>query len=226
MIYDGEYARTWIEFEESSAESEFRKVFLAPYFDKFINNLPYRAKVLDVGCGWGAMTKFARPSNEYWGVDPVKEFFPYIMEKYSSRGGRDFDINLRQGRLPNKLPVPDSYFDAVICSLALHTHPTLRSSVSALFSKAKPAGRVNIVDFSDDGSLFVANECFSEENTEMSNAYGIHGWGHLHAIGKNVRTSVYYHNEGDIEAAIEKCGKIQKKEMIGPLFVGYDCIRN
>ena len=135
-MYDEEYAKQWIS-NHLSRKDTFRTKYLEPTLRKEIQNLPAKSKILDIGCGWGTIIEFLKDSQEYVGVDPTKEFFPYIRSKFSRN-----KINLIVGKLPNKLRVAGK-FDFVICSLAIHCTKYLKDSVKTIFSKLKDVTTVH-----------------------------------------------------------------------------------
>lgn len=214
-MYDKNYAKIWIDNYESGKDT-FRTDYLEPYFEKVFGTLPENARILDVGCGWGTVVSFIKPTHIYYGVDITTDFFDYIRKKFQHP-----NITLAFGGLPNKVNVEDSSFDFGVCSLVMHAIPNLELSIQTLFDKIKSGGRVLIIDFNDKAEEPLRNEVFNPiyEETEKY----IRGEAILPS-GLRVSTEAYFYKENEYENIISKYGYYNKKEL-GPLFVAYECIK-
>ncbi len=208
-----EYAEIWIKNYESRKDT-FRVKYLEPFLRSHIKKLPENAKVLDVGCGWGTIIKFLKPSHEYTGVDPNKYFFSYIRRKYSNR-----EMTLLYGKLPSKLPVPDNYFDLVVCSMTLHLVESLENSIKTLFSKVKKGGKLLIVDFRDKAEKVIREKIYPVVCEETEN--------HIKGIsilpsGLKVCNEAFFHKEKNIEKIISSLNCRFIKRYLGDFFVAYE----
>src|SRR3989338_11674296 len=141
-MYDKNYAQSWIKAYESKKDW-YRTDYLEPYLEDFVNKLPSKCNILDVGCGWGALVKFLKKDQKYTGVDPVGEFFPYIRENSTNR-----NIKLVEDGLPKLSKIKGKY-DCIICSMTLHTVEDLEKSMKSLNSLLSDNGTILIVDFND-----------------------------------------------------------------------------
>ena len=222
-MYNKEYARKWLKYAESGQDL-FRKTYLFPYLQQTITsqviaNTKQDAKqdttLLDVGCGWGGLLDYLPKGIEYTGVDPVKEFFSFIREQYADRA-----LTLKQGRLPNDIPVADDSFDVVVCSMALHCVADLESSVNTIFAKAKIGGKVIIADFRDKAPPLIKKTFLRIDENKEDYVRG------LYKLSNNtsILAEAYFHKEKPMEKAIRAHGKF-KKTFVGPLFVGYEAKR-
>ena len=213
-MYDKEYAEAWIRHYEEG-EDEFKRDHLEPHLARELARVPAGARFLDVGCGWGAALEFLNPSAEYWGTDPVPEFFDYIRSKHGSRPG---GLNLREGTLPGDMGVPDSHFDAVLCSMVLHTVSDMPGAVASIFAKARPGASVDLVVF-NDGSMGYLRDRFERVDEERE--------GYVRGLfvlpsGTKVEVENHLHGERAYEAEISRHGTFEKGAL-GPIFASYAC---
>jgi demethylmenaquinone methyltransferase/2-methoxy-6-polyprenyl-1,4-benzoquinol methylase/phosphoethanolamine N-methyltransferase len=105
-------------------------------------------KVLDVGCGTGALTFALAPrvgEGEVHGIDASPEMIEVAKEKVAKDG---FDIDF-QVALIEAIPFPDASFDLVTSSLMLHHLPDelKRKGFAEIRRVLKPGGRFLAMDF-------------------------------------------------------------------------------
>lgn len=214
-MYDKEYAETWIKHSDSE-KGYYRKKFLYPYMKKILRNIKPKAKVVDIGCGWGVALDYLDKDYDYLGIDPTKQFFPYIKKKCNRR-----KIELKEGSLPNNIPVKSNSYDLVICSLALHCVSDLSSSIKTIFDKAKNGAKVILTDFRDDAEPIIRKEHFIRID-EDTGKY-LKGLFFLSDSAKLI-IEIYLHKENQIEKDLSKYSYF-KKEYLGPTFVAYECMK-
>lgn len=213
-MYDEEYAEKWIADYESHKDT-FRVKYLEPIISEKIRSLPEKARILDIGCGWGMAAEFLKDQQEYTGVDPTKEFFPYIKAKYPNK-----KIKLISGKLPDEINA-EGNFDFVICSMAIHCTGELKESIRTIFSKVKKHGRVFIIDFNDSAEERLRTKTYIPVYEE--DKFHIRGISTLPS-GIKVESETFFHKENDFEKGFPEYGEF-KKEYVGPLFVSYDIIK-
>lgn len=216
-LYDKEYAEAWIKHYEEG-EDEFKRDHLEPHLARELARVPAGARFLDVGCGWGAALEFLNPAAEYWGADPVPEFFDYIRSKHGSRPG---GLRLQEASLPGGGSLPDSHFDSVLCSMVLHTVSDMPGAVETIFSKAKSGAEVMLVVF-NDGSMGYLRDRFERVDEERP--------GYIRGLfvlpsGTKVEVENYLHGEARYEEQISRHGRFEKGG-VGPIFASYRCVKS
>jgi ubiquinone/menaquinone biosynthesis C-methylase UbiE len=212
MIYNKKYARAWIKNYESGKDI-FRVKLIHPFLKNKVKDLPAKAKILDVGCGWGVVVSFLKNSQIYYGIDIPKIFFKYIKLKYKNP-----NIHLKYGKLPNKIDVPDNYFDLTIASMVLHLLPDYSKAIKILFKKTKIGGKVLIIDFRDSLDLISGyKKIYRKTNKYIKGVYVL-------PSGIEFESIVYFHKENELEKYLQKFGKVKKK-YLSFLFVTYEIIK-
>lgn len=134
-------------------------------------------RVLDVGCGTGTLTCFAKieagDEGYVCGIDAAPEMIEVARKKALREG---IEIDFRSGVI-EALPFEDPSFDVALSSLMLHHLPEdlkLRG-LKEVFRVLKPGGTVLIVDFDTPTNLFgkvLSYILFFEEHV-ASNLKGI-----------------------------------------------------
>ena len=109
-------------------------------------------KVLDVGCGTGAVAIAIKPrvvEGEVHGIDASPEMIEVAQEK-AAKARLDIDF---QVALIEAIPFPDGAFDLVTSSLMLHHLPDdlKRKGLAEIRRVLKPGGRFLAMDFAAQG---------------------------------------------------------------------------
>ena len=105
-------------------------------------------RVLDLGCGTGALSLQARarePRAEVTGLDPDPKALARARAKAARAGA---EITWQQG-FGDALPFEDARFDRVISSLVFHhlTHEVRRATLAEIARVLAPGGTVHVLDF-------------------------------------------------------------------------------
>ena len=209
-MYDGDYAKTWMEYEGTNQDI-LRREHIIPYLQRILAQDKTDVKILDVGCGWGCVLDFIPENYEYTGIDPTIQFLDYVRAKHSTRR-----FELVQGKLPD-LPIGNALFDVVLCSMVLHCIPDLETSIDTLFKKVRSDGKVVIVDFNDDAESIVRSRFQRIDEDRPDYIKGIYNLSdEIQLYGES-----YFHKEAEIESTLRKYGAFNKTHL-GPLFVGYE----
>lgn len=112
-------------------------------------------RVLDVGCGSGAVTRdIARriaPGGEAVGVDACPHFLALALE-LAEREGVAGAIVFREGDA-RALPFAGASFDAVLAATVLAHIPDGEAALAEMVRVARPGGRVGVFDFDGDSFL-------------------------------------------------------------------------
>lgn len=102
--------------------------------------------VLDVGCSSGYLARklatAAGPDGHVTGVDPSQAAIAYAQRH--ATGGVTFTVGVAQD-----LPLPDSSFDVVTCTLAIHHVPARKREAAfrEMYRVTRPGGRLLAADF-------------------------------------------------------------------------------
>jgi ubiquinone/menaquinone biosynthesis C-methylase UbiE len=160
---------------ESPAQTEGKLIRWASFYDGLVNILTLGfarrlrtltvdhallqpgEKILDVGCGTGAVTLPAKvrvgKSGEAAGIDPAPEMITVARQKASHAG---LEIDFRVGVIES-LPFPDGTFDAVTSSLMMHHLPenVRAKGMAEILRVLKPGGRVLIADMMRPNTTFL-----------------------------------------------------------------------
>ena len=109
--------------------------------------------VLDVGCSSGYLTRklaaATGPAGHVTGVDPSEAALAYARRRV--RGAATFTVGVAQG-----LPLPDSSFDVVTCTLAIHHVPARKraAAFAEMYRVTRPGGRLLVADFDPSRHAF------------------------------------------------------------------------
>jgi ubiquinone/menaquinone biosynthesis C-methylase UbiE len=102
--------------------------------------------VLDVGCSGGYLARklaaAAGPAGHVTGVDPAEAAITYA--RRHATGTMAFTVGVAQD-----LDLPDSSFDVVTCTLAMHHVPARKRETAfrEMYRVTKPGGRLLVADF-------------------------------------------------------------------------------
>lgn len=102
--------------------------------------------VLDVGCSGGYLARklaaAVGPAGHVTGVDPAEAAIAYAQRR--AAGTMRFTVGVAQD-----LGLPDSSFDAVTCTLAMHHVPARKreAAMREMYRVTKPGGRLLAADF-------------------------------------------------------------------------------
>jgi len=112
-------------------------------------------RVLDVGCGSGAVTREVarrvRPAGSVVGLDPSPALLAVAAELVE-RDGLTEAVDLRLGDA-RSLPFPDAEFDVVLAVTTLAHMPQPEQAIPELARVTRPGGRVGIFDLDGDGVI-------------------------------------------------------------------------
>jgi ubiquinone/menaquinone biosynthesis C-methylase UbiE len=125
-------------------------------------------RVLDLGCGTGALTlvaKRAQPGIEIVGLDPDAKALARARRKAERAG---LAIEFQQG-FGDALPFPDASFDRVLSSFMFHHLEAAQKPavLREVFRVLRPAGSLHLVDFGGAGhgiGAFLARLVHREES--------------------------------------------------------------
>jgi ubiquinone/menaquinone biosynthesis C-methylase UbiE len=113
-------------------------------------------RVLDVGCGSGAVTRdIARRVGERGlavGLDPSSELLA-VARGLAERAGLGDRVEFREGDA-RRLPFPDGSFDVVVCATVLSHVPEGEAAIPELARVLRPGGRLGVFDFDADMTIF------------------------------------------------------------------------
>jgi ubiquinone/menaquinone biosynthesis C-methylase UbiE len=97
-------------------------------------SVPQGSKVLDVGCGTGAMAaELIRHGYEVWGLDIAEAMVRYVQERFGQGGFRVGDIE--------NIPFADNTFDTVVCLGVLEYLDADDPALREVWRVLKPGGR-------------------------------------------------------------------------------------
>jgi SAM-dependent methyltransferase len=113
------------------------------------------SRVLDVGCGSGAVARdVARrvcPAGSVVGIDPSDVFLTVARELVEREGLAEV-VEFRRGDA-RELPFADAEFDIVLAITTLAHTPDAERAIPELARVTRPGGRVGIFDLDGDGAI-------------------------------------------------------------------------
>jgi ubiquinone/menaquinone biosynthesis C-methylase UbiE len=133
-------------------------------------------RVLDVGCGSGAVTRTlaqrVAPGGSAVGVDTSAALLKVARELADEAGLGD-TIEFKQGDC-RALPFPDASFDAVVAATTLSHVPDAGRALTEMVRVTRPGGRVGVFDVDGDMTLFAHPE--RELTRRIVAAFSDQGW--------------------------------------------------
>ena len=137
-------------------------------------------RVLDVGCGSGAVTReLARRVGSGGlaiGVDPSPALLAVARELAREAGVGD-RVQFREGSAL-RLPFPDRSFDAVVCVTVLSHVPNAEAAIPELVRVLRSGGRLGVFDFDTDMTAFTHPDRALTRRivAAASDATAVNGW--------------------------------------------------
>lgn len=95
-----------------------------------------RGRVLEVGCGTGAMFRHYDPGTEVVAIEPEESFLALALPRAEQTSGR---VRAAKGD-GMRLDFPDASFDAVVYSLVLCSVPSVEATLAEARRVLKPGG--------------------------------------------------------------------------------------
>ena len=101
-----------------------------------------RGRVLDLGCGTGAMFQYFGPDAEVDALEPEEDFLALAKTKAEASSGR-----IRAGTGTGmSLPFANASFDAVVFGLVLCSVPSVESVLAEAFRVLRPGGQLRALE--------------------------------------------------------------------------------
>lgn len=150
MAHKDKSARRFDAWSDSYEKSLTWKLFYKPVHDAMASSIGEvrGLRVLDVGCGTGAMLRrFARSgAARLVGVDTSVGMLRTARRLSEGLNSLEFT-----GGSAAALPVRDSEFDLVMSSIAFHHFPDGKLAMSEMARALKPGGKIFVCDMSGEG---------------------------------------------------------------------------
>ena len=133
-------------------------------------------RVLDVGCGSGAVTRTlaqrVAPGGSAVGLDASTALLK-VARELANKAGLGAIIEFKDGDC-RALPFPDASFDAVVAATTLSHVPDPRRALAEMVRVTRPGGCVGVFDVDGDLTLFAHPE--RELTRKIVAAFSDHGW--------------------------------------------------
>lgn len=133
-------------------------------------------RVLDVGCGGGAVTRAlaqrVAPGGQAVGVDASSALLK-VARELAGKAGIGDTVEFKQGDC-RSLPFADASFDAVVAATTLSHVPDSARAVAEMIRVTRPGGRVGVFDVDGDMCLFAHPD--RELTRRIVAAYSDQGW--------------------------------------------------
>ncbi len=113
-------------------------------------------RILEIGCGTARnLIRMARhyPGTELWGIDASTAMLQTAAAAVNATGFAN-RITLARGLAEDAAVLVPPEFDHVVFSYSLSMIQEWRSAIAAAGTRAKPDGRIHLVDFADFGGLW------------------------------------------------------------------------
>jgi len=137
-------------------------------------------RVLDVGCGSGAITReIARRVGKHglaMGIDPSPALLT-VARELAREAGFDHGIEFRDGSAL-QLPFSDGTFDAVVCVTVLSHVPRGEAAIPEFVRVLRSGGRLGVFDFDGDMTAFSHSDRALTRRiiAAASDATAVNGW--------------------------------------------------
>ena len=148
--------------------------YIWPNTKRYIDNLPKKIKVADIGCGNGR--NMYREDIEWYGMDFCDKFVDSCKEK-----GK----NVILGNILN-IPFPNNEFDNTICIAVIHHLSTLerrKKAIDELIRITKPKGKILIQVWGFNKDKYDTQEAIVEWNLQKK----------YNGNKKTIKINRYYH---------------------------------
>lgn len=113
-------------------------------------------RVLDVGCGSGAVTRTlaqrVAPRGRAVGVDMSPALLE-VARELANEAGLGAAIDFKEGDC-RALPFPDASFDVVVAATTLSHVPDVGRAIAEMVRVTRPGGRIGVFDVDGDMALF------------------------------------------------------------------------
>lgn len=133
-------------------------------------------RVLDVGCGSGAVTRTLAqkvvPGGRAIGVDTSPALLK-VARELADKAGLAAVIEFKEGDC-RALPFPDASFDAVVAATTLSHVPDAGRALSEMVRVTRPGGRIGVFDLDGDLTLFAHPD--RGLTRRIVAAFSDHGW--------------------------------------------------
>jgi ubiquinone/menaquinone biosynthesis C-methylase UbiE len=175
---DGEQARDLATRLERRAKAEDEIAARETYLG--LLDITAGERVLDVGCGSGAVTReIARRVGSRGlavGVDPSPALLAVARELARQAGCAD-RVEFREGSAL-RLPFPDGSFDAVVCVTVLSHVPKGEAAIPELVRVLRSGGRLGVFDLDTDMTAFTHPDRAVTRRivAAASDATAVNGW--------------------------------------------------
>ena len=137
-------------------------------------------RVLDVGCGSGAVTRdIARRVGSRGlavGLDPSPALLA-VAREFAEEAGFGDRMEFREGDA-RRLPIPDRSFDVVVCVTVLSHVPKGEAAIPELVRVLRPGGRLGVFDLDTDMTAFTHPDRALTRRivAAASDATAVNGW--------------------------------------------------
>jgi ubiquinone/menaquinone biosynthesis C-methylase UbiE len=133
-------------------------------------------RVLDVGCGSGAVTRtlarWIAPGGRAVGVDTSAALLK-VARELADQAGLGATIEFKEGDC-RALPFPEASFDAVVAATTFSHVPDVGRGLAEMVRVTRPGGRVGVFDIDGDMTLFSHPD--RELTRRIVAAYSDAGW--------------------------------------------------